>query len=261
MKKTLISVSIALNVVFISFYIVLSVTSPKKSELHIQNWNEEIPAYIGLVDCFQGLDSTNVVTEFDNGLFLNDNAFIEPYDLEWQLAACDTSLAIHDTIIDNVVFNALGFEAFEICKDSLNLNHVDFLFKKLKWAEKFQNSSMMSTNHSLLFSRIADFWLQKILDQVQHDVEKNNNLKFSYDYRYVSGRLGENKYFSGVKNSDSEKFVSNLSEGNYFYLWTRLTQKSTTYQILLLLTAAVFLAVFSIGVFAIYKSLKRKINK
>lgn len=260
MKKTVISVSIALNVVLISFYVLLKLTSPQPSNLHIQNLNEQPSGYLTLKDCFQGLDSTNIIEGFNYQSFLQENAFVEPFDLDGQLNDCDTSVIVQDTVVEYLVFNALSNKAFELCKDSLDLAHTDFLFRKLKWAEKLQNAAIMSDRHTLLFSRIADFWFQKILSQVQTELQKDDNLKYSFDYQFITTRLGENKYFSGVKNSDTEKVFQNLSEGKYFYLWTRLTQKSLSFQIVIFTVSAFCIVVFAIGLISMYKSVKGKIK-
>jgi hypothetical protein len=258
MKKALFFFSIALNLVFLVFNGFLLSTAPDSSNLHINQWSQSPAGYTYLSDYFQGLDSSNAMTGFNYRAFLMENSFIEPFDLDRQLNDLDSTVAMHDTIVENVVFNALAFESFNACKDSVQLSNPDFVFKKLKWAENLQNNSLMSMKNGLLFSRISDFWLQKISDELQKEVSNNYNKKYSFDYIYLTSRLGENKYFSGVKNSDSEKVIQNMFEGKYAYIWSRFTTKSIVFQTVVFLGLASCLLIFVIGIISIFRAIKKK---
>lgn len=261
MKKGLFFFSITLNIVFLVFNAFLLLTAPESSNLHIHKWNPSPPGYTYLSDYFQGLDSSNAIVDFNYKDFLVENSFIEPFDLDRQLNELDTTITIHDTIIENVVFNALAIQSYNYCKDSINLTNPDFVFKKLKWAENLQNNSLMSMKNGLLFSRISDFWMQKISDELQKEVSNNYSKKYSFDYLYLSSRLGENKYFSGVKNSDSEKVIQNMFEGKYSYIWSRFTSKSIVFQTMVFIGLTFCLLIFVMGVVSTFRFIQKKKEK
>lgn len=258
MKKGLFFFSITLNLVFLVFNAFLLLTAPESSHLHINKWSPSQAGYTYLSDYFQGLDSSNAIVNFNYKDFLVENAFIEPFDLDKQLKELDTTITMHDTIVENVLFNALAIQSYDFCKDSLKLSNPDFVFKKLKWAENLQNNSLMSIKYGLLFSRISDFWMQKISDELQRDVSENYNKKFSFDYLYLNSRLGENKYFSGVKNSDSEKVIQNMFEGRYLYIWSRFTTKSILFQTVVFVVLALCLSIFTLGMISVYNLIKKR---
>jgi hypothetical protein len=258
MKKALFFFSIALNVVLLVFDAFLLSTAPESSNLHINKWSQSPAGYTYLSDYFQDLDSSNAMLNFNYKNFLEENSFIEPFDLDRQMNELDTTVTMHDTIVENVVFNALAIESYNYCKDSITLASPDFVFKKLKWAESLQNNSLMSEKNGLLLSRVSDFWMQKISDELQKEVLSDNNKKYSFDYLYLSSRLGENKYFSGVQNSDSEKVMQNMFEGRYSYIWSRFTSKSIVFQSLILVGLALCLSVFVLGLISVYNLFKKR---
>lgn len=258
MKKGLFFFSITLNLVFLVFNAFLLSTAPESSNLHIHKWSQSPPGYTYLSDYFQGLDSSNALVEFKYNDFLVENSFVEPFDLDRQMNELDTITTIHDTIIENVIFKALAIESYNYCKDSMNLSNPDFVFKKLKWAESLQNNSLMSARNGLLFSRVSDFWMQKISDKMQKEVSVDYNKKYSFDYLYLSSRLGENKYFSGVQNSDFEKVIQNMFEGRYSYIWSRFTSKSIAFQSLIFVGLALCLTVFVMGLISVYNVVKKR---
>jgi hypothetical protein len=258
MKKALFFFSLALNLVLLVFNAFLLSTAPDSSNLHINKWSQSPAGYTYLSDYFQGLDSSNAITGFNYKEFLLENSFIEPFDLDRQLNELDTLILMHDTIIEKVIFNALAFESYNACKDSLQLSNPDFVFKKLKWAENLQNNSLMSMKNGLLFSRVSDFWLQRISDELQKEVSDNYNKKYSFDYLYLTSRLGENKYFSGVKNSDSEKVIQNMFDGKYSYIWSRFTAKNILFQTVVFVVMALCLSIFVMGIISVYNLIKKR---
>jgi hypothetical protein len=256
MKKGLFFFSVTLNLVFLVFNAFLLLTAPESPNLHIHKWNQAQPGYTYLTDYFQNLDSSNAMLNFNYKDFLVENSFIEPFDLDRQMNELDTTVAMHDTIIENVVFNALAIQSYNYCKDSITLANADFVFKKLKWAESLQINSLMSEKNGLLFSRVSDFWMQKISDELQKEVSNNYNKKYSFDYLYLSSRLGENKYFSGVKNSDSEKVIQNMFDGKFSYIWSRFTSKSIVFQTIVFIGLTCCLLIFLLGVVSIFRLVK-----
>jgi hypothetical protein len=105
-------------------------------------------------------------------------------------------------------------------KDSLRLAQggIDSLFAVLQWAEKFAACSEIDGQNRIVFKSIAAYWLTYISNKLAKISAEQPSVKYKFRFRYLLARCDEMKFTTGVKITEMEKVVDNLTRNKWAHL-------------------------------------------
>jgi hypothetical protein len=133
-------------------------------------------------------------------------------------------------------------------KDSLKLAHggIDSLYAVLQWAEKFGACAEIDKQNRILYQSIASYWLTYISNRLSKISAEKPSEKYKFSFRYLLARCDEMKFTAGVKVTEMEKVVDNLTRNKWAHLVSASWNQTSILQKIL------FLVIFLITLFGYY---------
>jgi hypothetical protein len=133
-------------------------------------------------------------------------------------------------------------------KDSARLANGghDSLFAVLQWAEKFGTCAEIDEQNRILFKSIAAYWLSYITNRLASISADRPSEKYKFSFRYLLARCDEMKFTTGIKVTQMEKVVDNLTRNKWSHLISASWNQTSILQKLL------FMMVIIITLFGYY---------
>lgn len=242
MKKFFISLSISLSILVIFLiYIISSIDYKGFKDVSLHNSKSS-----SFVDELL-LDSNKLnkfVNEFPNQVKKEQISFNE-------FRVVDNELIRFDSVVNNS-FASQGIMSIiytKILFDNNKTNCLDTLNSILIWVDEFKLNQITKSKYSSCYSSIVDFWYNSTLNTIDSLAKNDNNIKFSFKYRYLLQKCNENGYYSNAGHSIIEKLVINIMENNWSYIFNRFWNgTSILYKFLVftMMLFGTFLCVFGI---------------
>ncbi|CAN5891017.1 hypothetical protein BH11BAC7_BH11BAC7_35470 [soil metagenome] len=177
-------------------------------------------------------DDENEFPVFEN--FIERRAFESGESLEAYCTTLNTNHISADSSV-RVVFAFMTDSLLAYYAETLQYDP-DKFHMLLLWAEPFQYYANKDTSqYAVIYTAVYDYWLNKLSNAISHACAIQPALKYDKRFCYLCQRLGDAKYYSGLKYSGSEKVLENLISGKWAYLYDRFwLETSLAFRLLLL---------------------------
>ena len=129
------------------------------------------------------------------------------------------------TNLENIINSLFAYSTDSLMKyefDSLVYNP-DVIKELIFWVEEFKYYKKNDTaSFSIIYPSIYDYWMNKIGSCVIQASEKNSDLKYDKKFNFIVNQLECKKYSIGIKFSNFEKLIDNITKRKWYYIFNRL---------------------------------------
>lgn len=181
---------------------------------------------------------------------VDSTLFAQPLSHVYHLIAVDTTISsnnkeqytakLYTAILDSVIVDNLS---------------ADQMYYLLKTISNWNNEAAIDLNMPFLGYIIKDYWYNKMASHITKTNEDDFTLKYSFKYKYITHRLGEEKYYPSIRLNYPEKIVLRLKEGRINYVIGRIFLEAKNK---MGLTISIIFTIIAIIVFIIVRNNKKK---
>lgn len=205
----------------------------------------------------EGFSPSDLTNKFPYKIFLDS---IDIYNIN---AIKENLLEIDEISKDNmqsqqIVSVALTDSLFEYSKNQFESYNPDSLIQLFQWIERFKYYADIDKENETLYQVIDDYWLNYIANTLIQKYKEDYSVKYTYKFKFISSKLEQNGYKTGVGFNDFEKVINYAIGSKYKYIYERFCTRTTTFQKTILF---LFFSLFSIitiyGYYCIYKFHKK----
>ena len=120
--------------------------------------------------------------------------------------------------IQNIVYNTLTDTLLKY-KYNNNLNiPLDSMISLYQWVVGLNYMSKIDLNNQLIYEGAFLYWNGKISTYLNNYSKENTSKRNKFKFKYLVAKVEENGGSVSVKQTSTDKFVSNLIESNYAHL-------------------------------------------
>ena len=161
---------------------------------------------------------------------------------------------------ENIINSLFAYSTDSLMKyefDSLVYNP-DVIKELIFWVEEFKYYKKNDTaSFSIIYPSIYDYWMNKIGSCVIQASEKNSDLKYDKKFNFIVNQLECKKYSIGIKFSNFEKLIDNITKSKWYYIFNRLMIETS---ILVKVLMSIFLIITFFSYIYLFKTITLKIK-
>ncbi|MEQ1747514.1 MAG: hypothetical protein ABMA02_18940 [Saprospiraceae bacterium] len=167
--------------------------------------------------------STEVGSRFSEEAFLRSSGWCSPAGILQTLKTLDTANPDSARQNRDRLILTLTEKLEQRIAPALATYHPDTLIQLLHWASRLHDcKDILASSDARVFRIVSRHWLSEISNRLGGFLEKKSSLKYGFKFKYMVGVCQSRGFFPPIGNSNLEKFVINLSEKKYGYLFHRL---------------------------------------
>jgi hypothetical protein len=170
------------------------------------------------------INSVNVDSDFPYKLYLDSASICDISSIQQNLEEMNllfpkSAIKIYGISSNQQVMSqALTNKLQARIQTSFILYNPDSLIQVMQWAEKFNAYSALAPGDSMLYQSVFDYWMNFVSNNLAEHYAKDKSIKNDFSFRYINARCQEKGYGASVTESDTEKVVLYLNEGEWIYL-------------------------------------------
>jgi len=167
--------------------------------------------------------------------------------------------SISDTFtIQNIVYNTLTDTLLKYKYDN-NFNiTIDSMISLYQWVVGLNYMSKIDVNNQLIYQGAFLYWNGKISTYLNNYSKENTSNRNKFKFKYLVAKVEENGGSVSVKQTSTDKFVSNLIESNYAHLISATWNQTSIIQ-KIILTIFIIITIYTYF-YAIKKMIKNEKN-
>jgi len=220
------------------FYFISIITQANYSDFQPISFHQKSPVIPISELCLEQDSITD--NDFPYQKYLNHTDYTAIPSLEKQISELD-SFTHNRFLSQSILVNALTEKALF----KLQTSNLDSLNMLLNWADDLKAYSNFSSENSLVFQAVYEYWYAHVASTLNHRIKENPSEKYHFKYRYLAQRCADKLYLPNTGNTLIEKVFLNIIDQNWAYLFHRFWYSTSWFFKIIVLSLGILFLVIS----------------